>query len=146
MMIFQSIPYILKLIIGLNLLITGYMWLGCPIIIDTPLLEQWSATGASIGPFILTNTDYVLPGTSGYEQTLKHEYAHYIQQCWVTPLGFSLYNAFNVSKNFLLYGPGHSYYFYYYLNHYFEGQAFKLQDDMNFKPPGRYFHLKLGDD
>lgn len=145
-MVFQSIPYILKLIIGLNLLITGYMWLGCPIVIDTPLLEQWGAMGASIGPFILINTDYVLPGTSGYEQILKHEYAHYIQQCWITPLGFSLYNAFNVSKNFLLYGPGHSYFFYYYLNHYFEKQAFKLQTDLDFKPPGKYLYLKFGDD
>ena len=146
MMIFQSIPYILKLIIGLNLLITGYMWLGSPIVVDIPLLEEWGIAGVSSGPFIIINTEYAPSGTPEYQETLKHEYAHYIQQCWMTPLGMYLYNTYNVLKNFLLRGAGRSYSFYYYLDNFFEKQAFKLQRDTNFKPPGKYLHLKLGGD
>lgn len=135
--------FILKLIIMLNFLITGYMWFGLPIVIDMRWLDRFKVAGVSLGPFILINLEYAQPGTYKYQVTLKHEYCHYLQQCRITPLGISIYSAFNVIKNFLLTGPGHSYFFYYYESNCFESKAIKLQDDPTFHAPERYFHLQF---
>lgn len=140
----MAFPYIVKLFIGLNLILTGLMWAGEPVVVDMPMLDNFGVGGLSFGIFIFINTEYALPGTRLYNVILKHEYAHYIQQCYFTPLGLCIYNTINTAKNFLQNGSGRSYLFYYYKDNYFEERAFELQNDPNFLPPKHYLHLRWG--
>ena len=140
--LFQSLPFILKLIIGINLLMTGYNWVAPPIVVDVDFPDYYFA-GAAFGPFIVVNTGFVSKNSENYEVTLKHEYAHFIQQALYSPLGLSLYNAWHVVYNACLYGIDRDYWFLYYKNNLIEEEAFQMQYDPSFKPPERYFNITL---
>ena len=139
---FQSIPFIVKLVIGINLLITGYMWVGQPVVINAPFPEFINdVAGFSTGFLIAMNSNSVQQNTKEYEITLKHEYVHYIQQAYITPLGFSLYVMYHLSKNFIKYGFK-PYFFLYYTDNYFENQAYELMYSENIKIP-EYINVNL---
>ena len=139
---FQNMPVIIKLIIGINLFITGYQWVGQPVVVNTPFFESLnSIAGFSIGFLICINTNEAQKGTKYYEAILRHEYVHYVQQAYFTPLGFSLYTVYNIIKNFVKYGFK-SYFFLYYTDNYFENQAYELMYDESIKIP-KFFSIDL---
>ena len=138
----QSIPYIFKLILGLNLLISGYMWVGAPIVVNVNFPDGSGIAGISSGPFIVINTDYAEEGTADYEEVFRHEYTHYIQTMVYTPLGTSAYSTYRVVSNFIKYGPK-NYFFLYYKDNALEEQAFEYQYDEAFKLPKNYFKINL---
>jgi hypothetical protein len=70
-----------KNIIGGNFLLSSYMLIGPPIVVETSLLP---ANGWSIGPVIVLHR-----GLSEYAKgvILRHEYQHYCQQAVLTTIG-----------------------------------------------------------
>lgn len=139
--LFQALPYVVKLIIGINLLLTGYMWVGQPVVIDMPFPDSFHYAGFCTGFLIVMNTNDVYT-QEHYNVVLKHEYTHYIQHAIYTPLGSSLYSLYRITTNLLKYGI-QPYDKLYYTDNYFENQAYDNMFNSFFKLPAKYLRLKL---
>lgn len=74
-------PEWLRWLVGLNLLLAAFLWIGEPVVIETGLPP--GITGVSFLNFILVE-DLADTGT------LNHEYVHYWQQAILTPIGSGL--------------------------------------------------------
>jgi len=79
----DGLPIWIKVIIGLNFLISAVMWLGEPVVITTDALE---ASAFSFGPLIVVGNELYEPLDDYTSYALAHEYGHYLQTMVLTPI------------------------------------------------------------
>lgn len=120
----DGLPIWIKVIIGLNFLISAVMWLGEPVVITTDALE---ASALSFGPLIVVGNELYEPLDDFTTYVLTHEYGHYLQTMILTPILMIPSYLTSTAYSFLTAGN-------YFENNFFEQQAIEYGHHNVFVP------------